>query len=173
MKIRTQSLLLIFVMLLSARASAELYRGVDAEGNVVYSDRPFESAEKYTPPPISVVDAAKAGADEDKVDEGEKPAEFRYMAFDIVSPKNNETIRNEPDIAVSLQLKPGLNVDAGHSIWLLANGKPVVKNSQSMQLRIGRLDRGAYKLQGQIRDAEGKVVVRTREAVIFVHQGRQ
>jgi hypothetical protein len=150
-------------------AGAELYKGLDVEGNVIYSDKPFDDAEKFTPPPISVMDKPKAGTDE-KAAETEKPVEFKYMSFDIISPTNNQTIRNESDITVSLKLKPGLNTEEGHSVWMMLNGKPVVKNSQSMSLQIEQVDRGVHQLQAQIRNKEGKIVVRTRTTTVFLHK---
>jgi hypothetical protein len=161
--------LLIFASFYASTASAELYKGLDADGNTVYSDTPFEDAEAFTPPPISVVDTPREAADKKDV-EDKKPAEFKYMSFDIVSPTNNQTIRNEPDINVFLSLKPGLNTEENHVIWVLLDGKPVVKNAQDLSLQIGRLDRGAYNLQAQVRDADGKMVVQTRTIVIFVKQ---
>jgi len=150
-------------------AGAVLYKGVDAEGKVVYSDKPFAAAEKFTPPPISVMDAMKVRAEEKTVEE-KNPIEFKYISFDIISPVNNQTIRNEPDVAVSLKIKPGLNTAENHSIWMLVNGKPVIKNSQNLSFNVGRLERGANELQAQIRDQSGKVIVRTRTTVVFVHQ---
>ena len=161
--------LLMFSLIASHVASAGLYKGLDAEGNVVYSDTPFEDAEKFTPPPLSVMDKPKVTADS-KLEVDDKPAEFKYLEFDIVSPTYNQTIRNEPDVTVSLNLKPGLNSEEGHSIWMLVDGKPVIKNSQDMTLKLGRLERGAHKLQAQIRDEQGKIVVRTRVTVVFIHQ---
>lgn len=150
-------------------AVAVLYKGVDAEGNVIYSDQPFSDAEKFTPPPISVMDAAKTKVEETKVVE-EKPAEFKYINFDIISPKNNETIQNAFEVAVSLRIRPELNIAQGHNIWMLMNGKPVMKNLQSPSFKIEGLERGANELQAQIRDKSGKIVVRTRTTIIFVHQ---
>lgn len=161
--------LLISACLYTCVASAALYRGTDAEGNVVYSDTPFEDAEKFTPPPLSVMDAPKVAADS-KTEVDDEPAEFKYLSFDITSPTNNQTIRNEPDVTVSLNLKPGLNSEEGHAVWLLVDGKPVIKSSQSLVLKLGRLERGAHKLQAQIRDKQGKIVVRTRVTVVFIHQ---
>jgi len=169
MKNTTLKILLIVVLgSVSALAvSAGLYRGVDSEGNILYSDTPFEDAEKYTPPPISVMDAPKP-VTEKKV-EDEQPAEFKYMGFDIESPVNEQTIRNDPDVKVSLKLVPALNTEAGHSIWLLLDGNPVMKNSLDTSFYIGRIERGAHKLQAQVRDAEAKVIVRTRTIVVYIH----
>jgi len=167
------SSVLLFSLLSSGSAGAVLYRGVDAEGNVVYSDTPFEDAEKYTPPPISVVGSSKKKADEnkggDKASE-KKPAEFRYLDFDIVSPGNKETIRNEQDVKVTLKLNPALNTGKEHTIWLLMDNSPVVKNSLSTSLLIEQVDRGAHQLQALVKDKDGKVIVRTRPLVFFVHK---
>jgi hypothetical protein len=167
--------LLVLALIASSAVYAALYKGVDSEGNVVYSDTPFEEAEKFTPPPISVMDRSdvRGRGDDKTAEEGaeeKKPAVFKYTDFDITSPKNKETIRNQPNLTVTLQLKPGLNTEEDHSIWFLLDGKPVIKNSKGLTLQLGRLERGAHKLQAQVRDKAGKIKVRTRTTVVFVHQ---
>lgn len=162
------SSLFIFICFYAAMASSVLYKGVDADGNVVYSDKPFENAARYTAPPISIVDAPDASKDEEPVDD--EPAEFKYLGFDIVSPTDKQTIRNDPDISVSFKITPGLNTEENHTIWVLLDNKPVVKNATSTSVRIGRVDRGAHRLQAQIRDKDGKPLVQSGVAVIFVQQ---
>lgn len=159
--------LLITALLFTFTVDAGLYKGLDDEGNVVYSDQPFDDAQAFTPPSLTVFDAPKAEAKKKAVEE-EKTAEFKYTDFDIVSPKNNQTLWNEADPTVSLQLKPALNTAEGHNIWLLMNGKPLVKNSQNMSLPMGRTDRGAHQLQAQVRDKQGKIIARTRAIVIHI-----
>ena len=51
--------LLIPALLYTFTASAGLYKGLDEEGNVIYSDKPFENSQQFTPPAITVIDAAK------------------------------------------------------------------------------------------------------------------
>ncbi len=160
---------LVAALAFTTIADAVLYKGVDAQGNVVYSDKPFDAAEKFIPPPISVMDAAKVKPDEAKAVE-EKPAEFKYINFDIASPKNNQTFQNVFDVMVSLKIRPELNIAENHRIWMLVNGKPVIKNIQNTSFKIKGLERGANELQAQIRDENGKIIVRTRTMVIFVHQ---
>ena len=38
---------------------AGLYKGLDADGNVAYSDEPFNDAKEMTPPTITVLDPVK------------------------------------------------------------------------------------------------------------------
>jgi len=158
--------LLTVLLLVAISSHAELYKGIDDKGNVFYSDKPFDNAKKFTPPSLSVVDAPKVKPEQTVTEE--KLVEFKYTDFDIVTPKNNETIWNEPALTVSLKLKPALNTTQGHNIWLMKNGKPLIKNSQSLLLQIGRLDRGAHQLQAQVRNKQGKIIVRTRAIVVHI-----
>ena len=160
--------LLIAIILYSSAISAGLYKGLDDEGNVTYSDKPFENSEKFTPPAITVVDAPKVPPKKEVVVEEEKAAETKYTKFSISAPKNNQTIWNEPDLMVSLKLSPALNTSEGHTTWLLMDDKPIVKNSQSLLLQIGRSDRGQHTLQAQVRNKKGKILKRTKSVTIHI-----
>jgi len=166
-KILTFSLLVSAFSTISA-ADAVLYKGLDADGNVVYSDKPFSNAEQYTPPPISVMDARKA-AEKGAATE-EKPVEFKYMKFDIIYPANQQTIRDEAFLDVTLQLEPGLNAAENHTVWLLIDDKVQVKNSKSLSFQLDDVNRGEHQVQAQVRDEAGKVVVRTRPVSVYVHR---
>jgi hypothetical protein len=161
--------LLVSIIFFTTIADAQLYKGLDNEGNVVYSDQPFENAEKFTPASLSVIDTPKKAPEPSKVTKDEEEVKpFKYTDFDIASPKDNETIWDNPQLAVTLRLKPELNTEEEHSAWLLLDGKVIVKNSQTTTLQIGRLERGAHQLQAQVRDKAGKVVVRSRSIVVHI-----
>ncbi len=159
--------LLTTLFLFTLTSHAGFYKGLDEEGNVLYSDAPFENAEKITPPPITVIDAPKVKPKPEVVEE-EKQAETKYKKFSITAPKNDQTIWNEPALTVSLQLSPALATAEGHNIWLMMDGKPLVKKSQSLSLQIGRADRGEHKLQAQIRNKKGKIIKRTKTVTVYI-----
>ncbi len=158
---------LLITLIFSFSAHAGLYKGLDESGNVVYSDTPFENAEMITPPAISVVDAPKVKPKQEVAKE-EKPAETKYTKFSITAPKNDQTIWNEPQLIVSLQINPALATADGHNIWLMMDGKPLVKKSQSMSLPIGRADRGSHTLQAQVRNKKGKIIKSTKSITVHI-----
>lgn len=159
--IKKRFLLVLFVYAAAnvTAVSADIYKGTDSKGNVYFSDQPTSNSVEYTPHSISIVSSTKVKAQDKKEAEVEK---FEYTKFDIVSPVASQVIRNESDLSISLQIAPPLNVGQGHNIWLLMDGKPVVKDSQIMSLQVGRVDRGAHQFQAQVKDADGKIVARTR-----------
>lgn len=148
-------------------AHAGLYKGQNAEGNTVYSDIPFHNAKEITPPNITVMDAPKVAA-KPKVVEEETTAETKYTKFSILTPKNNETIWNEAQLIVSLQLKPPLDIASGHNIWLIMDGKPRVKHKRSLQLQIGRTDRGSHAIKAQVRNKKGKIIRSTPSITLHI-----
>ena len=159
--------LLIPALLYSFTVSAGLYKGLDEDGNVTYSDKPFENSQKFTPPAITVIDAPKIAPKKEAPVE-EESTETTYTKFSIVAPKNNQTIWNTPDLSVALQLTPALDTAAGHTTWLLMDGKPLVKKSRSLLLQIGRADRGEHKLQAQVRNEKGKIIKRTKTITVHI-----
>jgi len=146
---------------------AGLYKGLDADGNVSYSDKPFDNAKEMTPPTITVLEPVKV---KPKNIVAEKPIskKFNYKKFSISSPTDQQTIWNNPALNVSLNLKPALNTAEGHKIWLFMDGKPIVKNSRSLNLEIGLAERGEHRLQAHIRNKAGKVIKQTRAITIHI-----
>ena len=160
---------LLSVFLGSNMAVAGLYKGVDAEGNVVYSDKPFENSEQFTPPTITIMDAPRVPPPEEKpAIEEESPDETKYTSVVILSPKNQQTIWNEPNLIVRVKTKPELDIKAGHTLWLIMDGKPLVKKSRSLALPIGRADRGEHKLQVQIRNKKNRILKRSKPITVHI-----
>ena len=183
-----KSLLLIFLVSISA-ANAGVYKGISSDGEVVYSDVPFRKSAEFNAPPIAVlempdvildkvlsdeaanadkIEATKSEADKEEI---KRQAEYPYTKFFIESPKDKESIWNNPELAVSLHLTPSLNNVKKHKIWLLLDGEPLVKNSVSDSISTGRLERGEHTLQAQVRDSKGKLVIKTKTIVVYIHYG--
>ena len=159
-------------LILSGHADAQLYKGTDAEGNVIYSDTPFQDSESFTPPPLSVMDAPKAEkpqATAEAPEEEEKP-ETSYSRFTILSPTPNSTIWNDPDLAVKMMIDPPLATKEGHRIWLLMDGRPVVRHSGSPTVQIGQTYRGTHTFEGQVRNQKGEILKRTPPTQVHIKQ---
>ena len=159
--------LLLIVFASTTVVHAGLYKGLDADGNVAYSDEPFNNAKEMTPPTITVLDPVKV-TPKKIITEKPQDKKFNYKKFSISSPTNQQTIWNNPALDVSLSLKPALNMAAGHKIWLFMDGKPIVKNSSSLTLTINQADRGEHQLQAHIRNKAGKVIKQTKAITIHI-----
>jgi hypothetical protein len=181
MKTKHTLLLLSSAALLAAgAASAQFYKSVDEQGNIVYSDTPTPGAEQLTPPPISTVasppkaepeNAAEAAPAEDSGEEAAKKPPTRYTKFSIASPSNDATIwDNDGTLPLALVLEPPLDTENGHSVWVYVDGKAVVRKSQSMVQQLSGIDRGAHRVRADVRDEGRKTLKSTGN--ITVHMKR-
>ncbi len=176
MKIIFTCLLLLY----SFTLQAALYKGVDKEGNVTYSDKPFVNAKKITLPPITVVSEPEIppatiknipAASKKAKDEKDKAAkETKYTHLQISSPKNKQTIWNNAKLNVTLASRPALNAKNGDYFQLLIDGKAVVRRSPNTTIQLGYIDRGEHKLQALIRNKHGRIVRRSKVIIIYIQR---
>ena len=186
-----KSILLIFLVTVST-ANAGVYKGISSSGEVVYSDVPFRDSAEFNAPPVTVLEmpdvildnvlsaeqakAEKAEADkmaavkaDAEKQEIKRQAEYKYTKFYIKSPKDKQSIWNNPDLEVSLHLTPSLNNVKKHKIWLLLDGEPLEKNSVSVSIPTGRIERGEHKLQAQVRSSKGKLIIKSKTITVYIH----
>ena len=109
-----RSLVLTISLIAGVAGASEVYRWVDDDGQVHFSDRPREGAERVVidepqtiqaPAPSRTRPARDAEADEAE----DEP--FSYELLEIVTPGQEEVLWNiEGQLAVSMRLEPRLQV---------------------------------------------------------------
>ena len=147
------------VLGMPAWCGAQAYKGVDAEGRVIYSDQPLPNAEAIVLPSHSAsADDAAPDAAPDAAREGAVLGP--YEQFDLVAPVAGETLRSPAGtVQVSLLLSPALASE--HQLEVLVNGAQVEGLDGRTQFALQGLSPGSHQVQARILDAEGAVVAST------------
>ncbi len=167
---------LISLLLLTGIAHAEVYRWVDKNGNVVFSDSPpakgspeSRKAEKIKIAPITTVPSFKpqpepqaADATSNSKDTGKERATVgRYTVFVITSPPAGESVRNNAgNVNIEFDVVPPLDVVAGHSVHVFMDGEEVA-NGQQTGFVLNNVDRGTHTLYGEIKNLQGDLIGKT------------
>ncbi len=149
--------------------AAEIYRTVDADGNVAFTDvppRPGEAAEAvelsngstFTPPPAEA--AAERPLRWSRLeDEQEAPGDTAagaYETLEVVSPGNDEAVReNSGNLIISARVVPELR--PGHRVQLELDGQ-IVQTSQTPSFQLEHMDRGTHEVRVHVLDQSGAVV---------------
>ncbi|MCB1747782.1 MAG: DUF4124 domain-containing protein [Gammaproteobacteria bacterium] len=152
---------------LPALAGPEVYRWIDGDGNVVFSDTPVEGAEKIEIQEPTVVPSRPVPRPVERLSPPAPTA--TYEALSIVSPADQATIRNQREVAVSVAVQPGLDVEAGHRVQFYFDGNPYGAPARLPQTTISELERGQHSVGAAIIDGNGKELIRAEPVVIFVH----
>ncbi len=138
-------------------ATGEIYRWTDENGEVIYSDQPRQGAETVKLPGITSYrgpSTPKSSRPVTSNDKG-KASYNRYKTFNIASPVNDSTIReNSGRVDVSLVLDPPMF--EGDSVVYELSGQrfKVVGSSHSLS----NVDRGTHTLKAHIVDSKGQQV---------------
>jgi hypothetical protein len=159
---------------LGTPAHAQIYKIVDKDGNVTYTDQaPADGSEPMDLPELQVVEtepvAPLPSADSGASDEPTTRDLRRiYRDFKITRPQQEETFWGTGNqVVVSWGSDTALRPDM--SVRLYLDGTPREVTRQSMMAMT--LDRGEHTVFAELLDGRGRRIVSTPPVTFFVHQG--
>lgn len=165
--------LTLSLALIASPACAEIYKWTDSNGNVHFSDKPHDGAEKVTLPPVQTYSAPPTPVEEKKESNENSKKETTenavYHEFTIVQPTDQATIwNNSGNMSVVVQTDPPLR--PGDMIQLLMDNEPVGDPQTSTTFDLTSLDRGSHTLVAKIINANGEVVATTDPLTVYMHK---
>jgi hypothetical protein len=154
--------LLVLLFAAEAAAATKIYKIVDRDGNVVFTDQPpseaadaaeveLRSGNSFEATPLEpepwIVDAAN----------GDESGPAPYTRATIVAPANDESVRdNAGNVTVSVSVAPALR--AGDQVRLLLDGLPH-GTSRGLEFTLSNVDRGTHTLAVEVIDSSGAVLL--------------
>ncbi|RMF17455.1 MAG: DUF4124 domain-containing protein [Gammaproteobacteria bacterium] len=139
-------------------AGAEIYRWVDEQGNVEYSDTPREGAEKIDLPPPAVISMPKpsdlpARSAPEQPDADEPP----YRTLKVRFPQDQSAFfSGSGDVTILTDVDPPLR--PGHRFQAVLDGQVMATSRDTLTLK--EVFRGTHSLVVQV-VADGKVIQST------------
>jgi hypothetical protein len=168
-------LFLCFALPAATLAGAEVYRWVDAEGQVHYSDRPGEGADRVILDivPASPAPAVAGASPESTKSKARNETAPAYEALTIQAPAQDETLWNiEGQLDVAVAPQPALQ--AGHRIQLLLDGQSAAELEPGItRSRLSDVYRGQHTLLARIQDEFGTTLMQSDPVTFYVQQGTQ
>ncbi|MBK1701257.1 hypothetical protein CKO22_10065 [Thiococcus pfennigii] len=165
--IRTISLLCLLCT--AVAAAAGIYRWIDDDGRVTYSDRPAPGAEPVaTPIPPDRTRVQPAAASDEAAPSAVTTLEADagpFEAFEIATPDDGAVVRGDGSLDVGLLLVPALA--PGERLRVVVNEVAVRGDQPGTQMRLQGLALGTHRLRAEILDEAGAVLART--ATISIH----
>ena len=158
-------LLFLITLFFLIPVSAGVYRSLDADGNVVYTDKPSPDAEKIR---IDKVQTIPAGPDDFQYTPPEKFAGGDYTKLEIVDPVSDHVFTgNTGEVTVSVTIEPELNTKNGDRLILIMDGKKKA-DSSSTSFSFTNLDRGTYTVEVHVVNKDGKTLISSAPVLFTV-----
>jgi len=169
----------VFLLSLSAILAADIWKVVDEDGNIVYTDQPpKDGTPPMVLPELSVIEVdiqGKQSLPDGSNSAGEEGAkelttsELRkiYRDFRITRPLQEETYWGTGNsVVVTWASKTPLTPDL--NVRLFVDGTP--ENAPATGGMSLTLDRGEHKVFAELRDARNRRILTTRPVTFFIKQ---
>jgi hypothetical protein len=166
-------LILAFLAAALPAGAQEIYRWVDKDGIVHYSDQPGSSnAQLIDVIEPNAYDAGEAAppsrASADSGDEGDDPGDAApYTSLAITSPAPDQVFFGA-DAVVSVQADLSGMLRPEDSVVFFLNGNR--HPADGLSLELSGLARGTYFLRASVLDANGKPVITSQQTTFHVRQ---
>ncbi len=154
--------LLFALIFLCLPAFAGIYKWMDEDGKVHYSDQEEKGSEEVKLP--ATVTYTPTASAEKKIHK-EPVKKHSYSKMSIVQPKLNEKLlSSKGDVQVSIQLEPGLQ--SGDTITIYLDGKELLKGQKQTSLTLVSVDHGSHTLKATVfaKNAESLI---SSKSIIF------
>ncbi|MYM64121.1 DUF4124 domain-containing protein [Pseudomaricurvus sp. HS19] len=148
---------------------AEIYKSVDKDGKITFSDKPVgaEKVEELDLPPINSQSPAEAAPPINTSPEDDGTA-VEY-SLSIVSPASGSQIpMGQSRVSVSVSVSPGLHAD--HQLQAMLNGAPFGEPASGTLLVLEYLHRGENQLSVAVIDTEGNTLAESSPITLFVQR---
>jgi len=173
---------LFFMLLLISQVSAEIYKWVDAQGNVHYSDEPLGPGSKrmrqlpglstYSPPPLpsrSPQEEPGAEMGRDEPEAVAPPGHPGYQVLKIVSPEHESTVRSSPgEVPVFVALSPVLR--EGDYFRVVLDGRMLAQHYFSTVIRLNNVDRGEHRVAVAVFSKDGRKLLESEAHTFYLHR---
>ena len=159
-------------LLCSVALAATVYKWVDENGVVHYSDQPHPNAQKLQVKdvqtfPHSSLGSAPSGAGTPPPAQPDNQTTYQGCA--VVRPADQQDFANADAISIAVQTDPSLR--PGDQIYVTLDGQPLNNGRPTgAQFTLSPVDRGTHTLQAQVRGSDGTVLCQTPAVTYNVHQ---
>jgi len=171
-------ILVFFLLPLTVFSQGQIYKIVDEDGNVTFTDqRPESGAEPMDLPPLSVIETdvqvpetSAAAADEEPKPPTSRELRKQFRDFSITQPQQEQTFWGTANTVV-VSWGSSQAIPPEMSVMLFVDGK-----GQKAPVAGGvslTLDRGEHQVYAELRDQRGRRIITTESVTFFIKQHSQ
>ena len=146
-----------------------VYKRINEQGVVEYSDQPQEGSEEIkvkSPQTVTMPKASDVFTDANNTD-AQSPTDV-YESITITQPANDSAF-NSGSGSVSISSEPTPALQGDHSIQLIMDGTTFAANKAG-SFNLTNVDRGTHQVQVNIIDGAGKVIKSSDPTTFTVHR---
>lgn len=156
------------LLMITMTASAAVYKYVDKNGEVHYTDKPVPGARRLDLPQIQTYSPGELPPPSTVPEPGQGKAQAVYESVSLVRPQPKETFRSaERTVILSVRTQPALRLQDRFMFYL--DGKPVLAEpTRSNTTVIKVMARGTHHASAAVIGPEGKSLARSAPVEFYM-----
>lgn len=161
------------LMMIVCASYAQIYKWVDSQGNVSFSDTPHKGAQVIILPDEQSSSSPPQISPKSEQSQDDTPVTLKhsYTSIEITQPENEATIRNNQGyVTVTVQTEPDLF--PGDKLQLIYDSAVLGAPQKNLVFEINGMYRGSHNLAVQVLDEDGNVIDRSEPITIYVFRPR-
>lgn len=159
-----KALLAGFWLISSCLAAQPIYRVVDENGNVIYTDqKPTDEAEPLQLPDLSVISQTAPLVDTLIENEPSSPS-VEPFRMRIAEPANGSLI-SSPEGRIDVRLESNLDIPPAAQLVVFVNDQPQAP-VRELELSLTNLPPGRHQLQAQLQSPSGRKLAESEAVVV-------
>ncbi|GJM04848.1 MAG: penicillin-binding protein [marine bacterium B5-7] len=163
-------LLFISLIVVPVAYAKTVYKTVDAEGNIVFSDVPSEGAEEIKIKEAQAINPPKARSFKLSPPE-DSLTKFQYTKLAITSPENDSTIHGgEGNVSITVVLEPELTEN---DVMALFMDGIEIRSGRDSQFLLENVDRGTHSIYVVVKNEVDKALKRSAKVTFHVRRVSQ
>lgn len=155
----------------SVALATTVYKWVDENGVVHYSDQPHPNAQKLQLSGIQTYSSRGASVPVPQSSESDTKAESGrpYQGCAIAQPLDQQNLENAQSVFIRVATDPVPR--PGDHIFITLDGTGLNSGQATgMSFNVTPIERGAHTVQAQVRDGSGQIVCQTPSVTFYVRQ---
>lgn len=169
---KKRSVGLWLLLLLPLIVNAEIYKSIDADGHVSFSDRPVVGSEPVKLKSVTTYTyKAPSLKLKPKPKPDKQPIDVAYQKLTLLSPLNKQTIRSQEGIVnIRFSSVPALKKKRGHFYQLILDGQVLVDDLSEGQYVLSGIDRGEHVLSIRLLDADDRLLIESNRNIFYMRK---
>ncbi len=159
----------VAVLLAAPVLAEEIYRWVDDQGQIHFSDVPRDGAEQVELQPAQTFVGQRVNRTSSEPEQGDDEPAEAYSSLVITSPSQEETIWNTGGV-ITVAVNPTPALRTGHSLNIYYDGSLLAgKSPLATSTQLSGVYRGEHTITATIVDGSGQTLI-SAEPVTFFYQ---
>jgi hypothetical protein len=161
-------LVAIATLLAPTVSSAGIYKYLDENGRIAYSDKPVEGAKKMKVQRQPTPQQDQSTDDEETAEVDEDGEVTSYKSLKVLNPTQGKVISDRSG-SVQVIFLPSPRLSAQHQLVINVDGKDISRGKHA-NLNLSNVHRGSHTVSGRIVDADGNLMIESPSVTFHVRR---